>query len=600
MMRSAAAAAAAAIAGMRSGTAAAALPVAVRAVAFAPPPPGALARMSPRAGTAPSSSMAGEGKGKWKGRGGAEAEAEADPAQTDGERRMAEDALAILAAAVDSVDPRAAVLGCLSAEGGEGGGKGGGIAVRDRGTAAAAAPRHVYEADEYDEVLVLAFGKASSAMALAAAEVASHAMPAARIRGVAVVKDGHATEAEARTLLDRYGIAVREASHPVPDGRSVRAAGEVLDLAEGATSRTLVVCCISGGGSALFCSPLPPLTLEDLAATNSSLLGSGMPINSMNVVRKRLERGKGGGLAAAAYPAPVLSLVLSDVVGDPLDLIASGPTVPDPSGFADAAGLVRTHGLGMGGGDELPPPVLALLERGEREEEGGATEQEPPLHPAFSAGTPSQTVLVGNNGIAVEAAATAAARMGYDAVVLGDSVEGEARDIAGVYVAAAARLARQRQAQGHGQRKERGGAASPGNFAAAGLPAALIAGGETTVTLGPGPAGRGGRNQEIGLAAALDLRERGLRDVVLASVGTDGTDGPTDAAGAVVDGGTVGRIEHNHGDGVRLTGEEAMRDHDAYTFFDVQEGDEETVALPLIRTGPTGTNVADVCVVLVK
>ena len=207
---------------------------------------------------------------------------------------------------------------------------------------------------------------------------------------------------------------------------------------------------------------------------------------------------------------------------------------------------------------------------------------------------------MGNNGIAVEAAATAAARMGYDAVVLGDSVEGEARDIAGVYVAAAARLARQRQAQGHGQRKERGGAASPGNFAAAGLPAALIAGGETTVTLGPGPAGRGGRDQEIGLAAALDLRERGLRDVVLASVGTDGTDGPTDAAGAVVDGGTVGRIEHNHGDGVRLTGEEAMRDHDAYTFFDVQEGDEETVALPLIRTGPTGTNVADVCVVLVK
>ena len=360
--------------------------------------------------------------------------------------------------------------------------------------------------------------------------------------------------------------------------RSVAAADEVLQMAAAADARTLVVVCVSGGGSALFCAPRAPLTLGALRAANSCLLASGMPIECVNVVRKRLERGKGGRLAAACHPATVLTLILSDVIGDPLDLIASGPTVPDnDGGWEEARRLVEEYDLKAGGEHELPREVLDLLRKGNN----GDTDDTPTsTHPAFAKsnnGTKllTENILIGNNRAAVMAAAEEAERRGYHSVVLGTRVDGEASCVAGSYVAMAETLS---------QQKRDGDVRYP----MARLPAALVAGGETTVTLPAGCRGKGGRNQELALAAAVKMREMGLRDVVLVSAGTDGTDGPTDAAGAVVHGGLVNDTTVN-------AAKAALRNHDAYNFF---AGVEEKP--PLVMTGPTGTNVADICIVLVR
>mmetsp|Transcript_15535 Transcript_15535/g.33576 ORF Transcript_15535/g.33576 Transcript_15535/m.33576 type:complete len:649 (-) Transcript_15535:1412-3358(-) len=499
--------------------------------------------------------------------------------QTDEERQMTKDALQIISAAIESVNPTTAIENCVLKDPA-------GFVLKDPTLSSRTI---TYHRSDYDEVLIVSFGKASSAMALTTADIVRTAMPNVTLSGIAVVKDDHATDEEATLLPTRYNITIREASHPIPDSRSIEAASEILDRVEAAGERTLVVCCISGGGSALFCAPRHPLILSDIAETNRCLLSSGMSIDNMNVIRKRLELGKGGRLAAAAYPATVVALVLSDIVGDPLDLIASGPTVPDPSSWDDAVKLVGNYGLGRGGEYELPSAVLDVLDSGVKGELEGTPGDE---HPAFSTKRSLEdssmltgTVLIGNNELAVTSAATEAERSGYNAIMLGSTVEGEARDVAGVYTSLAEQLSKQRTSPGQ-------------TFALAKLPAALIAGGETTVTLGPS-SGKGGRNQEIGLVAALHLKNKGLRDIVVASAGTDGTDGPTDAAGAVVDGGTIDRVEHMNGGTVK--GVEALEKHDAYTFFDsVGSTGESTSIYPLIRTGPTGTNVADVCVVLVK
>jgi glycerate 2-kinase len=365
---------------------------------------------------------------------------------------------------------------------------------------------------------------------------------------------------EERDVLRKNNVQIQEASHPVPDERSVEGATHILNMVrEEASERTLVLCCISGGGSALFCAPTLPLTLHDLITTSEALLASGMTIQQMNIIRKRLEMGKGGRLAAAAYPSTVVTLVLSDILGDPLDLIASGPTVPDTSTWKDARDLVQSS---ISLQSTLPPAVLQVLQEGSQEDI--------PLKVFQKA----ETVLVGNNELAVMAAAEEAQRLGYHPVVLTTRMEGEARHVAGVYTAMAHHLSCQHERD------------LP--YKMANLPAAIIGGGETTVTL-VGKTGTGGRNQELALAAALQLKRYTLRNVVLASVGTDGTDGPTDAAGAVVDGGTIDRLDGE--------AEQALQQHDAYTYFQqAVEGNES----PLIVTGPTGTNVADVCVTLIR
>ena len=496
--------------------------------------------------------------------------------QTENERQMTDDALRILAKAIESVNPSTAIQNSLSAT--DDNAKV--LVVTDP-----TSKREIrYKREDYDEVVVVSFGKASSAMALATAEIASRAWPGVDMCGIAIVKDGHATEEESKKLPGNFNIEIRVASHPIPDLRSVSATQKVLELLKTkASERTLVLCCISGGGSALLTCPRPPLTLEDIAETNSCLLRSGMSIDKMNVIRKRLDDAKGGRLAAhAAYPSAVVSLILSDVVGDPLDLIASGPTVPDSSNWRDASDLFGEFGLGRGGRYELPTKVLDLIEQGLR----GEIEDTPVGdHLAFATKGITTNVLVGNNERAVLSAAREAECLGFNPIVLGCTVEGEAGDVARVYTSIVEQLIKQRQSLGSSQR-----------YSIARLPAAVIAGGETTVTLDPSSSGKGGRNQEIGLVAALNLQAKGIRDVVVASVGTDGTDGPTDAAGAVVDGGTIDRIEGEiDGEEEHLSGKEALAGHDAYSFLDMDAN-----GTSLIRTGPTGTNVADVCVVLVK
>jgi glycerate 2-kinase len=422
---------------------------------------------------------------------------------------------------------------------------------------------HHYVPHEFEHVLLLAFGKASSAMATGCVQqLQGHELWKNKpIKGVVIVKDDHGTEEEFKLLQD-CGIELQQASHPVPDQRSVDGARRILQLArEQATAKTLVVCCISGGGSSLFCEPQHPLSLQDLQQTNSVLLASGLSITDMNVIRKRLETGKGGKLAAAVYPASLVTLVLSDILGDPLDLIASGPTVPDPSTPLDAWRLIRSNPMFQ---KELPKAVIELIQK-------QVQDDNKPLDASHTVFANAATVLVGNNELAVLAAADEAKRRGYNPVVLGTRIEGEARHVAGVFTAMAQHI---------------GGA-----YSMVQRPAALIAGGETTVTLTHNSAGKGGRNQELALAAAMQLEHLGLRNVVLASVGTDGTDGPTDAAGAVVDGATIRRLSGS--------AEQALRQHNAYPYLK-QAAMGEDLHCPLIMTGPTGTNVADVCVTLVK
>ncbi len=287
-----------------------------------------------------------------------------------------------------------------------------------------------------------------------------------------------------------------------------------------------------------------------MAATRL-LLECGADIGEVNTVRKHLSRLKGGGLARLAAPARLLTLILSDVVGDPLEVIASGPTAADPTTFADALAVLKRYGLPV----EVPGSVLRYLERGA---EGAVPETLKPGDPALNR---CRNLLVGNNAAAVAAAARSAAELGYRPLILSTTITGETRHVAAVHGA----LAREMVASGH--------PVPP--------PACLISGGETTVTVTG--EGKGGRNQEFALAAALEIR--GLPNILVFSAGTDGTDGPTDAAGAVADGTTVERAEKAGRDPRRH-----LETNDAYPLF-AELGD-------LVMTGPTNTNVMDLRLVL--
>jgi hydroxypyruvate reductase len=320
----------------------------------------------------------------------------------------------------------------------------------------------------------------------------------------------------------------------------------MVELLEEAKQEDLVICVISGGGSALLTLPADGITLEDLQQTTDALLRSGATINEMNVVRKHLDTVKGGGLARLAAPARVVTLVLSDVVGNPLDAIASGPTVPDTSTWADASRIFDRYALW----DSIPRSVADRIKAGAAGDLPDTPKAGDPIFERVS------TVIVGSNLLACEAAAAAGRAMGLNALVLTTYVEGEAREVGRVLAA----LLREVADSGHPLPR----------------PCVLIAGGETTVTIrGPG---QGGRNQELALSAAFGLR--GVQDVLLASIGTDGNDGPTDAAGAFVDGTTLARAA-----AVGLDHQVYLADNNSYAFFD-RLGD-------LIRTGPTNTNVND-------
>jgi len=381
-------------------------------------------------------------------------------------------------------------------------------------------------------VLVLGAGKAGASMARAVEGIVG-----ARVsEGFVVVKDGY--------RLPAARVEIAEAGHPVPDARGLAASSRLLALAGSLTADDLVIFVVSGGGSALTPAPAPPVTLEEKQAVTRLLLAAGATINELNAVRKHCSRFKGGLLARAAWPATMVTLALSDVIGDPLDVIASGPTAPDPSTYAEALAVLERRGV-------LTAAPRAIVERLRAGAAGGLPETPKPGDRAFERVT---NVIVGNNALVVEAAAAEAERQGYRAHVLTRSLQGEAREVARELVARARAL--------------------PG-------PACLIAAGETTVTVRG--RGRGGRCQEFALAAALELRE-GEATVALAA-GTDGTDGPTDAAGGVVDAGTVGRG--------RAVGRDARRDladNDAGAFLGATG--------EAVDTGPTHTNLLDLYLIL--
>jgi hydroxypyruvate reductase len=383
-----------------------------------------------------------------------------------------------------------------------------------------------------ERLLVLGCGKAGAAMARAVEDILGDRVTA----GFVVVKDGY------RAPTSRVQIA--EAGHPVPDARGQAASARLLELASAAGARDLILFLVSGGGSALTPAPAPPVTLDEKQAVTSLLLATGATINELNAVRKHLSLFKGGQLARAAAPARILTLALSDVIGDPLDVIASGPTAPDTSTFAEALDVLRRRDVLP----RVPPAVRERLEAGAR---GAVGETPKPGDAVFARVT---NLVVGNNALVVDAAARRAAELGFRPEVLTRGLQGEARVVARDLVGRARAL-------------------EP--------PACLVAGGETTVTVHG--RGRGGRCQELALAAALELRPDDA--LVVLAAGTDGTDGPTDAAGAVVDAGTIAR-----GERAGRAARAALDDNDAYTFL--------SGAGDLIVSGPTNTNLLDVYIVL--
>ncbi len=381
-------------------------------------------------------------------------------------------------------------------------------------------------------VHVVGCGKASGAMALAA----EHVLGDRIVDGLVVVKDGYTAPTRRVRMV--------EAGHPVPDARGEAAAVEIVERVRAAGADDLVLFLVSGGGSALTPAPAPPVTLAEKQETTRLLLGAGATINELNAVRKHLSLLKGGQLARAAAPAAVVSLILSDVVGDPLDVIASGPTAPDRSTFGEALAVLERTGVAA----RVPAAVRQRLTAGA---EGRIEETPKPGDRLFER---VRNLVIGNNALVVDAAAAEARRLGYRAELVTRSLQGEARVVARDLVA----RARARPAR-----------------------TCLIAGGETTVTVRGG--GRGGRCQEFALAAALELRSDDA--LLILAAGTDGTDGPTDAAGAIADAGTRARGER---DG-RSAGE-ALDSNDAYTFL--------AAAGDLMRSGPTNTNLLDLYLVL--
>lgn len=397
-----------------------------------------------------------------------------------------------------------------------------------------------YDLKTFRRVYVIGAGKATAPMAQAIEGILGDRITA----GVVSVKYGYTAPTQR--------IQVDQAGHPIPDERAVQATQKMIDLLQQADAADLVICLISGGGSALLAAPAPGITLADERRLTNALLRSGATINEINAVRKHISRVKGGGIVRLAAPATVISLIVSDVLGNPLDVIASGPTVPDTSTFVDAWNVLERYGLI----DSLPPSIAQYLQDGLA---GRVPETPKPGDPIFDR---TQNVVVASNAHAVRAAVDFACHEGLNTLLLSTFVEGEAREVAKVFAAIGRELGRSNNPVP--------------------LPAAIVAGGETTVTVKG--QGRGGRNQEFALSAAIQIA--GLPGVTIMALGTDGTDGPTDAAGAIVDGTTVERAR-----ALGLDPRTALADNDSYPFFH-KLGD-------LIVTGPTNTNVDDLYVIIV-
>lgn len=437
--------------------------------------------------------------------------------------------LDVFDAALSAVDPYAAVVRALR--------------VEDNMLKAGGS---VCDLDAFDRVVVVGAGKAAATMAAAAEHVFGEKI----IRGIVIVKYGHGGNLHQTEQI--------EAAHPIPDEAGLVGTRRILDLVRDADETTLVICLISGGGSSLLVAPLPGVTLDDKQRTTDLLLKTGATIDELNAVRKHLSAVKGGRLAQLAHPATVVTLILSDVIGDRLDVIASGPTAPDSSTFLDAAAVIQKFALETA----IPSPVAAFLERGRMGREPETVKRG---DPSFLRTT---NVIVGSIAQAMSAAREKATALGWQTRVVTAELRGEARDAARLL----AQMARTvRDDSRPGERR------------------CLLFGGETTVTVTGN--GKGGRNQELALAFAVEIA--GTVGITLLSAGTDGTDGPTDAAGAVVDGGVVSAART-----LGIQPEAHLANHDSYTFFQLL--DSHTGEQHHIMTGPTGTNVMDMQIVMIE
>ncbi len=397
-----------------------------------------------------------------------------------------------------------------------------------------------YDLTAYQHIYVVGGGKAGASMSRAVEEILGE-----RVSGGWVnVKYEH--------LAPTQRITIHEAGHPVPDEAGVAGTRRIIDLLESATAHDLVLCVLSGGGSALLPAPAEGITLEEKQAVTKLLLHCGATIDEINTIRKHISVIKGGQMAKIAFPATLTTLILSDVISDPLDMIASGPTVPDSGTFDDCLTVFETYDIR----GDIPSSILERIQKGAAGEIADTPKSGDPIFEK------TDNLIVASNRLAASAAADKARELGYQTLILSTSVEGETKEVAKVHTAIMKEILQS------------------GNPLT--RPACVISGGETTVTIQGN--GLGGRNQEFVLAAASEIA--GLTHSVVLSAGTDGTDGPTDAAGAIADGQTIVRAGELHLDPMVY-----LRNNDSYHFFEAL-GD-------LMKTGPTNTNVMDLRILLV-
>lgn len=398
----------------------------------------------------------------------------------------------------------------------------------------------IFDLKAFHKIVLVGTGKASSSMARAIEELFGERMT----KGVITTKYGH--------LLPLKQTQIIEAGHPIPDRKGYEGARKIQRLLKESGPNDLVIFLLSGGGSALLPFPADGIELKEKQEATQLLLDSGADIKEINTVRKHISWMKGGWVAKWAYPSTVIALILSDVVGDQLDVIGSGPTVPDPSTFEEAWEILKKYGLL----NEIAPSIRKHLQSGR---EGKVEETPKPGEAAFEK---VSNILIGSNILALREAKKEAESLGFNTLILSSSIEGETREASRFHTALA---------------KEVISSDNP-----IPRPACILSGGETTVTIKG--KGLGGRNQEFVLAGALEIS--GVEKVVLLSGGTDGTDGPTDASGALADHTTVHRAKT-----MGLNPKAHLENNDAYPFFQ-KLGD-------LLITGPTHTNVMDVRIILV-
>ncbi|MCW4014703.1 MAG: glycerate kinase [Candidatus Bathyarchaeota archaeon] len=443
----------------------------------------------------------------------------------DVSRRLRMDACSVLEAALTAVDPEQAIFNALKLENDVLNFEGGSVKLSD-----------------VNRVLVVGGGKAGGLMARAIEKLLGDRIDT----GLVNVLEG--TE----NAVNLKKIKLHGANHPVPSGSGVKGVKQMLELTEGLCEDDLVISLISGGGSALMPYPAEGIGLDDLQSITGSLLRAGATINELNAVRKHLSAFKGGQLARHCAPARVVSLILSDVIGDPLDIIASGPTAPDTSSFSDALAVLERYGLW----DDAPKNIKTRIKGGIEGEIPDTPKEDDPLFKRV------HNILTANNVIAASAAREKAAELGYNSMVLSTYIEGEARSVGMILTGISKEINKRDQPLKK--------------------PAALIIGGETTVTVKG--EGVGGRNMEVALGASMKL---GGFPCLVAALGTDGIDGPTESAGAFVDRYTLKRSNEKG-----LEPEQYLDENDSYHFFK-ELGD-------CIMTGPTGTNVNDLSLILIR